>query len=226
MPPSAVPASPPAPSSAVTTTVLAALRGALALVSPCDCPGCGLGDVELCPDCRARLVATPTETHLPDGTPVRSAFVYDGVVPDVILAFKQQGRFRLARALAPALADALSAWPGAPIVAVPGSAAGRRRRGYEPVELLVRRAGRDLRKPGLRILRTAGSQKGRTRAERALLRHETMRASARLAGEHVIVVDDVSTTGATVAEAVRALRAAGAEVIGACVLASVPLRTA
>jgi ComF family protein len=225
MPPPAVPASPPAPSSGVTVAVLAALRGALALVSPCDCAGCGRGDVELCHDCRARLVARPTETQLPDGTPLRSAFVYDGVVRDVILAFKQQGRFRLARALAPGLAVALAAWPGVPVVAVPGSAAGRRRRGYEPVELLVRRAGHGPRKPGLRILRTAGSQKGRTRAERAARRHGTMRASTRLAGERVIVVDDVSTTGATVVEAVRALRAVGAEVVGVCVLAAVPLRT-
>ncbi|RKR73276.1 ComF family protein [Frondihabitans australicus] len=203
--------------------VLPALRGALSLVSPCDCAGCGLGDRELCEDCARRLCPRVAEGALPDGTPLRTALVYDGVVRDVLIAYKEQGRLRLGRRFGPALAAALDAWPGVPLLLVPSSAAGRRRRGYEPVELIARAAARPFCRPGLRLRRATGVQKGRTRAERALARHGSMRASRRLSGITVVVVDDVSTTGATLAEAVRAARAAGAEVVGACAVAAVPL---
>lgn len=74
--------------------------------------------------------------------------------------------------------------------------------------------------PGL-----AGGQKGLGRADRAGRVRGSMRVRAgfgppEFAGRPVVVVDDVLTTGATLAEAARALRAAGAVVRGAVVLAA------
>jgi predicted amidophosphoribosyltransferase len=51
-----------------------------------------------------------------------------------------------------------------------------------------------------------------------------MAARRPLAGRRVLLVDDVVTTGATLAEAARAVRAAGGSVVGAATLASTPLR--
>ncbi|QDY90622.1 ComF family protein [Arthrobacter sp. UKPF54-2] len=70
-----------------------------------------------------------------------------------------------------------------------------------------------------------GGQKGLGRADRAGRVRGSMRVRAgfgppEFAGRPVVVVDDVLTTGATLAEAARALRAAGAVVRGAVVLAA------
>lgn len=226
--------------------VRSALRAALALVAPADCAGCGAPDIELCADCRRRLEPRPLVAALPDGTPLVSGLDYEGTVRDVILAFKQSGRWRLAKPLGPALAAALrlaaegppvgaaaAAAEGEPadaaavaVLAVPPSRAGRRRRGYDPVDLLVRAAGVRVSKPGFRILRSSAQQKSRGRAERLSGRLGSLGCSGRWAGARVVIVDDVSTTGATLQEAVRAARAAGAIVLGVCCLASTPLRSA
>lgn len=239
---------PPAPSPPrLPPVVRSALLAALALVAPCDCAGCGAPDVELCATCRARLRAVPSRIALPDGTPLVSALVYEGVVRDVILAFKQSGRYRLAKPLGPALADALAevqsltvgrqradddeVLPPIAVLVVPPSRSGRRQRGYDPVDLLVRAAGAVSARPGLAILRPrfaggTGPQKGLSRIERLRSREGTLRCPEFWSGRRVVLVDDVATSGATLVEAVRAAKAAGADVVAACCLAATPLVSA
>jgi orotate phosphoribosyltransferase len=61
-------------------------------------------------------------------------------------------------------------------------------------------------------------------AERAANLANRMRAAPGAAGRPVLLVDDIVTTGATLAEASRALRAAGWQVCGAAVIAATKLR--
>jgi predicted amidophosphoribosyltransferase len=58
-------------------------------------------------------------------------------------------------------------------------------------------------------------------AERRANVRGAFEARPEVAGRHVVVVDDVLTTGATVAECARALRAAGAARIGVVAVARV-----
>jgi len=203
--------------------LLDALLDAWALVLPVDCAGCGARDRSLCSVCSDALAPSPVARRLIDGTPVVSALDYDGVVRSAILAFKEQGRTdvarRLAVPLAAAMAEAMSAAAaGAEILPVPTSPAAYRRRGYDPVALLVRRAGLRATRE-LATTRRAAQQKKLTADERSGNRDGYLRAVHALGGRRFLLVDDVLTTGSTLAEASRAVRAGGGEVVAAATLA-------
>lgn len=220
-----------------------ATREALSVVSPVSCAGCGAADVALCDDCRRRLVPEVTRVDLPDGLPVFAGLVYAFEVRGVVLAYKNGGRVRLAEALAPALGAALDSCArvvaaevatatsvddarsdlSVLVVPVPPSRRGRRRRGYDPVELVLRRLG--LVVGGRVLVPTAtagGGQKGRDRQQRLRAREGSLRCTRDLGGLRVVLVDDVVTTGGTLVEACRAVRARGAVVVGAACLAATP----
>jgi predicted amidophosphoribosyltransferase len=95
-----------------------------------------------------------------------------------------------------------------------------RRRGYRPVDLLVRRAGHPVdRRAGLVLVRAIADQAGLSAGERRANLSGAMRASERLTGRPVLLVDDVLTTGSTLAEAHRAISERGGRVVGAACLA-------
>ena len=202
---------------AVPPPVRGALADALSLAFPTWCAGCDLPDTALCSPCRAQLVPEPRRQGA-GGLDIWSGLGFEGVAARVLRAFKEDGRTSLARALAPALAAALAAHgPGVAAVPVPASPASMRRRGYRPVELVLRRCGaRPLRL--LRVARTTGDQRGLTREARSA----NVAGSMALRGVidlPVVLVDDVVTTGATLAEAARVLRAGGMQVVGAATVA-------
>ncbi|MGV9195164.1 ComF family protein [Microbacterium sp. MC2] len=210
------------PSPTVSAVVRASLAEALSLVFPVSCAGCDAPDVSLCDACRRRLRPRPVVRRV-DDVLVRSGVPFDGVAARVIRACKQDGRTGLARPLGALLRAAAADFdPAAIVVPVPSSRAALRRRGYRVAELLARRAGLAPH----RLLRPAGvaaDQRGLDRAARAENVRGTLRARS-VAGRRVLVVDDVITTGATLREAVRVLRAAGAEVVGAATVAATERR--
>lgn len=193
-----------------------AILDALAVLLPVDCAGCGAPDRSVCVHCLADLEEPAIDTVTPAGLAVRSAVRYEGTARTLLIALKEQNRTDVATALAHRLAPLLP--PALPLVAVPPSPAAWRRRGYDPVRLLVRR-------PTLRVLRVARAteaQKSLGVEERALNRAGFLRATRSLAGLRVAIVDDVVTTGATLDEAARAIQSAGGEVDHAVTLAATP----
>jgi ComF family protein len=227
----------------MTGALRSALLDALAVVAPTSCVGCSADDRALCTACALELRPRLTHGHLADGTPLVTSLRYDGVVRRIVLAYKEEGRTDVARSLAAPLAAAITcAVSGAqsaaqqlttkqPIVtairavqlcAVPTSRAAFRRRGYDPVRLLLRSAGLPRAADVLVPTRKHEKQKLLDRSAREQNLAGWLRARHPLSGQEFIVVDDVITTGSTLAEAVRAIRDGGGEVRSAVALASTP----
>lgn len=228
---------PPAPDLArawkrATVGLARALADAVALGAPPTCAGCGLAGSAVCEACLASF-AGAARPHRPSPTPPGwvPAFVvadYGGVARDVITSWKERGRRDVAGHLAPALARAIHtalddlapADGGASIaiVPIPASAAARRRRGEDAWARVVRQAVALVTQElpdavvrldnCLRLTRHTRDQSGLSAAARSVNLGGALSCLRPPAGP-VVVVDDIITTGATVAEASRALRAAG-----------------
>jgi len=192
-----------------------ALLDALAVLFPVDCAGCGAPDRSVCAVCLLSLTGPVIETRTPAGLSVRSALRYEGVPRTLLLALKEENRTDIARALRRPLTPLLD--PTLTLVAIPPSRQAFRRRGYDPVRLLLPMSVR-----ALRVTRATSVQKSLAEAERACNREGSLRATGSLAGRRLAIADDIMTTGSTLDEAARAIRAAGGEVVGAVTLAATP----
>lgn len=210
------------------------LDAALDLLLGTRCVGCDAPGRMLCPGCRAGLsrhAAPAWPTPVPAGlvTPWATES-YDGAVRALVVGHKDRGQWSHRRVLGGLLAEAVRAASAdladrAPLVLVPvpSRPGAGRQRGYEATAALVREAARRLRgeRPvlvaPLVVSRGAADQAGLDARGRAVNVHGSMRcpsgALARLARRsthaHVVVCDDVVTTGATAREAQRALEAVG-----------------
>ena len=242
------------PSTGVATRsavgrALGAVRGAFGalwlLVVPADCPGCGRRDTPLCDTCRAALCAVALPVPAPAvPVPVHACVPYTATVSKLVVAWKDRGRLDVTAPLAHCLAASVVASvaalaPAGPVllVPVPSSARASRARGADVAALLAARTARELRGRGrrarvvrgLRQRRRVHDQAGLQAAGRAanVAGAFTVRRTSRwrLRGA-VVVVDDVVTTGASAAEACRALGTAGVDVVAVAAVAWTPLRTA
>lgn len=172
--------------------------------------------------------------------PVVAAALYSGVVSNALLAAKTRGGLGLMRRFGPAvdrawkLMRSVTERGPAAVVPVPSKASSVRARGFSPVEELLRESEVQ---PVMNFLRVRtltswgftrqGPQKSRGRSGRSAavrrqfaidhgaLKNAKRRDRLGRIPRRVVLFDDVMTTGSTLAEAARTLRAHGFTVVGA-----------
>ena len=149
----------------------------------------------------------------------RSAARYDRALRTVLQAFKYNGATWLTRDIAD-LAEACLRTQYDPesidaVCCVPVFHRKRRERGYNQAALLAKALASRIERPfyskGLVCIRPTKTQTNLTAPQRATNVRNAYRAKdvARLQGCHVLLVDDVMTTGSTTAECSRVLKAGG-----------------
>lgn len=207
----------------------------------------GLPEAENAPGVPSGAVADDAYEPLP----VIAAGRYAMALSAALLAFKNHGHTDIARWLQAALAGALhqgrsTLCPETAsilLVPVPPRGASTRRRGYDPLSLLLGGLERREELPvGCRVVSAVGyryrpvtlrqlvsgglSQKDLGKRGRRRNVVGSMEVAPALRGvllnRQCIIVDDVLTTGATINEVSRVLRGAGAIVAGAVVIAATP----
>lgn len=201
----------------------AVFEGLLDLLAPRTCPGCetelAAGEQGFCGGCAPLLERLPPER----GT--NAAYVFGGPLADAIRRFKYGGRTEHAAVLGALLASACTPNAGRidAVTAIPLHPRRLRERGFDQAALLARPVARVLGVPldlgALRRIRDTRAQAGLAARERADNVRGCFAARVRADRARILVIDDVRTTGATFAEASRALIEAGAREVRVMALA-------
>jgi predicted amidophosphoribosyltransferase len=210
----------------------------LDLVLPSACAECALPPTVYCQDCLSRHEAHVVERSYFDSLqpavaknlPGLALSVLDESVSRAMATFKEKNQFAVARSMVDALLPTESLWQVDLVVAAPSARANFKKRGFVPAELIAQRVAKRWRLPHMRsalmLVREVEDQASLSIDERQKNLVEAMRANPRLAGKRVLLVDDIVTTGSTIAEAARAVAATAAEPVAFVVLAETLRRQA
>jgi len=219
----------------------------LDVVFPPRCSGCQRVGERLCSLCRAQIeylshnvcdrCGYPRNAPITDpcgqcrrvlfgGSGLRSLAFHEGPLRRAIHTLKYRNNAPVAEALAGLMSEH---WPesmpaNAVLMPVPLSAQRLRERGFNQAEVLARQLGAHRRAPvmadGLRRVKVTQSQVGLTAAQRQQNVAGAFAADPTLArGLTTILIDDVCTTGATLAACAEALLQNGAKEVWAYTLA-------
>jgi predicted amidophosphoribosyltransferase len=202
------------------------------LVFPSRCIGCSQLGISICSICRKSW--HPHIYHrsikvLDKSYPVTSAIEYSPIASRVLLRAKEANQVAadqlLVKAITHSLQYFLKNYGIGDLVAIPSRRSATRKRGRDFMQEITQSVAKIETLESMEILqhqRAVRDQSKLNSHQRTLNiagAFSTTCNLAKLAGSGnigpLIIVDDLVTTGATLAEAIRALRAAGFSVIGA-----------
>jgi len=186
------------------------------------CMGVTAPEELFCADCVDKAGSILAPGLLPESDiPLVCAFTYHSRASKILLNLKFHGGRGLAPSIGYAMAEALKAShladkPGWLFCAIPMTPAKVKQRGYNQSELLAKSAARWLGMdytPGLlRKTRETPAQHGlsKERRQKNISGAFTVAQAGRATGRRIVLCDDICTTGATLREAARILKEAGA----------------
>ena len=185
------------------------------MIPRCVCCGRDVPQGEVCPDCAQALEAHEIFGEAAPG--VYAAYRYSDAVGRLIHTFKYTGGRWMTAFLGDRLWRAVAALPVDGVSFVPLHKKRFAQRGYNQAQLLAERMARLSTKPCIDVL-----QRIRHTHVQARLPHEmrlenvsgafSLCDHAGIQGLHILLVDDVITTGATISECKALLEEAGAAV--------------
>lgn len=209
----------------------------LNILFPEKCLGCKKGGTFLCDECITTLPSAETES-LPRG--ITALFAYrNNITRKAIRALKYRGARSVAKTFAVPLYEELLAELGEDgvtkktepimLMPVPLSAKKLRERGFNQSERLVqemaRLGGGVVAEPRMDVVRKIKDTPSQTSFRNKKARLNNVRGCfavvkpKEVRGRHIIIIDDVCTTGATIHEIRKVLKAAGAKKISAITVA-------
>ncbi len=192
------------------------VSAAIDTVLPPRCSLCGVEGTFLCDTCLEGIPDLALDTQ---ETRARSLWSMEGPARNLVHQFKYRGLRALARPLGLEMAGLVRKWDiDVDLVThVPLHRSRLRRRGYDQARELAEVVGEEMHLPFVTALVRTGKRSSQvetgTRGQRMRnVQHAFhVPAGSELTGMRVLLVDDVTTTGATLTSASEALRGAGAE---------------
>ncbi len=158
----------------------------------------------------------------------RSSVVYDDTAKNIVRRLKFGEALYLARPISEYLLDTLIAtdWEFDCFTFVPMHKKAKRKRGYNQAELIAENLAERTTTPCLPLLEKIKETSNQARLTRDGRLINVMGAFEHKVRPpfHVVIVDDVMTTGATLNECAKVLKKAGATVVYGLTFASVPTR--
>ena len=214
------------------------LSSILDLLFPPKCPFCGrvLDTPGICLACRRELPWTEGTDALrqgPDGFRCAAPLWYEGLAKEGLHRFKFQGMSSAAGPLGELIAQcAAEHLSGAfdTVTWVPVSLKRLRQRGYAQARLLAESACRLWETRPARLLQKTVHNPAQSGLKEAAARRINVQGvyepgnAAEIRGRRILLIDDICTTGATLAECARVLREAGAEDVVCAAVALTRLR--
>lgn len=190
----------------MTTDTL--IQKVVEFTTPTSCLLCSAEPKLICDDCHDRALAP-----LPPQTPMAVA-AYDDLGKELIGRFKFDGDQEAGRLCAGYMAKLVDAGDYDVVVAVTTTPARRRQRGYDQSELLARWIAKHINIPYIpALIRVKNVHQIGASREQRLEQSAGLYAAVKIdqiRGKKILLVDDVVTTGATMASAAATLVAAGA----------------
>ena len=197
---------------------------ALRALFPTRCALCGREGDLICVSCQKTFPPRLDPDSPPKLTAIRAArsvWPYEGSVREIVRKYKYNGLSSLAPVLAEQMVDVFTEWNiYVNVVAyVPIHPSRLRERGFDQAERLARELSQLVGVPPVSAVVRERETAVQARAMSAAQRADNVRGAFSVPDSDlvrradVLLIDDVLTTGATLSEAARALRRAGARTV-------------